>query len=49
MNAYRMLEILTEQEQFELLDGKDGFHTLQDIRLVYLMNDAVEAFLTWGS
>ncbi len=47
MNAYRMLEILTEQEQFELLEGNDGFHTLQDIRLVYLMNDAVEAFLTF--
>ncbi len=47
MNPYRMLEILTQQEQFELLCGKEDFHTLQDIRLVYLMNDAVEAFLTF--
>ena len=42
MNAYRMLEILIQQNQFELLEGKDEFHTPQDIRLVYLMNDAVE-------
>ena len=45
MNAYRMLEILIQQNQFELLKGKDEFHTPQDIRLVYLMNDAVESFL----
>ena len=47
MNAYRMLEILIQQNQFELLEGKDEFHTPQDIRLVYLMNDAVECFLTF--
>lgn len=47
MNAYRMLEILEEQNQFELLEGENGFHTPQDIRLVYLMNDAVECFLTF--
>ena len=47
MNVYRMLEILGEQNQFELLEGENGFHTLQDIRLVYLMNDAVECFLTF--
>ena len=47
MNAYRMLEILIQQNQFELLKGKDEFHTPQDIRLVYLMNDAVECFLTF--
>lgn len=47
MNAYRMLEILEEQDQFELLEGENGFHTPQDIRLVYLMNDAVECFLTF--
>ena len=43
-----MLEILGEQNQFELLEGENGFHTPQDIRLVYLMNDAVECFLTFG-
>lgn len=47
MNAYRMLEILEQQNQFELLEGEDGFHTPQDIRLVYLMNDAAECFLTF--
>lgn len=47
MNAYRMLEILIQQNQFELLKGKDEFHTPQDIRLVYLMNDAVECFLAF--
>ena len=47
MNVYRMLEILGEQNQFELLEGENGFHTPQDIRLVYLMNDAVECFLTF--
>ena len=47
MNVYRMLEILGEQNQFELLEGENGFHTPQDIRLVYLMNDAAECFLTF--
>ena len=47
MNVYRMLEILGEQNQFELLESENGFHTPQDIRLVYLMNDAVECFLTF--
>ena len=47
MNAYRMLEILGEQNQFELLEGENGYHTPQDIRLVYLMNDAAECFLTF--
>lgn len=47
MNAYRMLEILEEQNQFELLEGENGYHTPQDIRLVYLMNDAAECFLTF--
>lgn len=47
MNVYRMLEILGEQNQFELLEGENGFHTPQDIRLVYLMNDAVECFLAF--
>lgn len=47
MNAYHMLEVLLQQNQFELLDAENGFHTPQDIRLVYLMNDAVEAFLTF--
>ena len=35
-----MLQELLEQEQFELIQGKD-------IRLVYLMNDAVESFLVF--
>lgn len=47
MNTYGMLEILLQQNQFELLEGENGFHTRQDIRLVYLMNDAVEYFLVF--
>ena len=40
MDAFVMLQELLEQEQFELIQGKD-------IRLVYLMNDAVESFLVF--
>lgn len=47
MNAYQMLETLLRQNQFELLEGENGFHTRQDIHLVYLMNDAVECFLVF--
>ena len=41
MDTFEMLQELLEQDQFELLftEGEDK------IRLVYLMNDAVESFL----
>lgn len=38
MDTFSMLQELLEQNQFELIVG-------EDIRLVYLMNDAVESFL----
>ena len=50
-DSFEMLEELLEQEQFELLlseeteVGKKGKQSSGDIRLVYLMNDAVESFL----
>ncbi len=47
MNVYRMLEILGEQNQFELLESENGFHTPQDIRLVYLLNDTAVSFLVF--
>ena len=40
-DRFEMLEELLEQEQFELLFSEGS----SDIRLVYLMNDAVESFL----
>ena len=40
-NTLEKLEQLLEQDQFELI------FTEQDIRLVYLMNDAVESFLVF--
>ena len=43
MDAFVMLQELLEQEQFELIFRKNG----QNIRLVYLMNDAVESFLVF--
>ncbi len=44
MDAFVMLQELLEQEQFELIfPEKNG----QNIRLVYLMNDAVESFLVF--
>lgn len=42
MDTFVMLEELLEQDQFELLLPKDGE---TELRLVYLMNDAVESFL----
>ena len=44
MDAFVMLQELLEQEQFELIfPEKNG----QNIRLVYLMNDAAESFLVF--
>lgn len=43
MDTLAMLEELLEQDQFELLIPKDGMSG--ELRLVYLMNDAVESFL----
>ena len=50
-DRFEMLEELLEQEQFELLLSEEtktrerGRQSPGDIRLVYLMNDAVESFL----
>ena len=43
-DTFEMLEELLEQEQFELLFPEEE-QSPGDIRLVYLMNDAVESFL----
>lgn len=48
--AFAMLAELLQQEQFELLlpeDHRMGSNEEEDIRLVYLMNDAVESFLVF--
>ena len=45
MDTLAMLEELLEQDQFELLIPKDG--SGERLRLVYLMNDAVESFLVF--
>ena len=44
MDTFVMLEELLEQDQFELLLPKDEE---TELRLVYLMNDAVESFLVF--
>ena len=45
--AYVMLQELLEQEQFELIFPEQSISGQPDIRLVYLMNDAVESFLVF--
>ena len=48
--AFAMLAELLQQEQFELLISEEDQteHSVEtDIRLVYLMNDAVESFLVF--
>ena len=45
MDTLAMLEELLEQDQFELLIPNDGMSG--ELRLVYLMNDAVESFLVF--
>ena len=47
MDAFVMLQELLEQEQFELIFPERSISGQQDIRLVYLMNDAVESFLVF--
>ena len=47
MDAFVMLQELLEQEQFELIFPKQSISGQPDIRLVYLMNDAVESFLVF--
>ena len=42
-----MLQELLEQEQFELIFPEQSISGQPDIRLVYLMNDAVESFLVF--
>ena len=44
-NTLEKLAQLLEQDQFELIFSESGAGRGQDIRLVYLMNDAVESFL----
>lgn len=46
MDAYLKLELLVSQNQFELLPMEAG-QAVQDMRVVYLMNDAVESFLVF--
>ena len=41
-NTLEKLAQLLEQDQFELIFSESGAGRGQDIRLVYLMNDAVE-------
>ena len=47
MDAFVMLQELLEQEQFELIFPERSISGQPDIRLVYLMNDAVESFLVF--
>lgn len=47
MDAFVMLQELLEQEQFELIFSERSISGQPDIRLVYLMNDAVESFLVF--
>ena len=42
MDAFVMLQELLEQEQFELIFPERSISGQPDIRLVYLMNDAVD-------
>lgn len=44
LNTFDMLEELLAQNQFELLPPNEE---KKEIRLVYLMNDAVESFLVF--
>ena len=45
VEEYEKLQLLLDQGQFELIFSSDD--TPSDIRLVYLMNDAVESFLVF--
>ena len=45
VEEYEKLQLLLDQGQFELIFPSDD--TPSDIRLVYLMNDAVESFLVF--
>ena len=47
MDALAMLQELLEQDQFELVFREKQEKADKDIRLVYLMNDAVESFLVF--
>ena len=49
MDALAMLQELLEQDQFELVFREKQEKADKDIRLVYLMNDAVESFLVFKS
>ena len=46
-NTLEKLAQLLEQDQFELIFSESGAGRGQDIRLVYLMNDAVASFLVF--
>ena len=45
MDPFSMLELLLSENQFELILPEIGTSAPDTIRLVYLMNDAVESFL----
>lgn len=45
MDPFSMLELLLSENQFELILPETGTSAPDTIRLVYLMNDAVESFL----
>lgn len=47
MNPFSMLELLLSEDQFELILPAHGGKIPGPIRLVYLMNDAVESFLVF--
>ena len=44
MDPFSMLELLLSENQFELILPETGTSAPDTIRLVYLMNDAVESF-----
>lgn len=45
-NAFQKLELLLSQDSFELVNYQPDLK-VQDLKLVYLMNDAVESFLVF--
>lgn len=46
-DTFDKLKELLAQDQFELLLDEENKEEKQEIRLVYLMNDAVESFLVF--
>lgn len=48
-DAFRKLAELLSEDQFELVAINENYVCDGEIRLVYLMNDAVESFLVFGN